>query len=183
MYWQCCCNDEIATSKLQLLHEVAPTLRQLCKQLKICAIHGHMVKFPQLYLKIVEKFIHDIIFIWCAGSTLWLQVQLIFPFHTVLQMFSMFLVSKDLRISKLMSYSLVDWKMSFPSLDFWSILTFFFDEDSENQWTGFYMIGASVMKELKTTTFKESFVINHRHNKSRVKFPNWKRFNNKLVPS
>ena len=123
--WQCCCNYEIATSKLQLHHEVAPTLRQLCKQLKIWAIHGHMVKFPQLYLKIVEKFIHDIIFIWYAGSTLWLQVQLIFPFHTVLQIFSMFLVSKVLGISKLMSYSLVDWKMSFPSLDFWSILTLF----------------------------------------------------------
>ena len=87
---------------------------------------------------------------------------------------------KDIKIDELQSCGL---KNEFPLFRFLEYFNLFFDEDSENQWTGFYMIGASVMKELKTTTFKESFVINHRHNKSRVKFSNWKRFNNELVPS
>ena len=76
---------------------------------------------------------------------------------------------KDIKIDELQSCGL---KNEFPLFRFLEYFNLFFDEDSENQWTGFYMIGASVMKELKTTTFKESFVINHRHNKSRVKFSN-----------
>ena len=50
--------------------DVASTLRQLCKERKIWTIHGHMVTFPNFYLKAAEKFINDITFIWYTGPIL-----------------------------------------------------------------------------------------------------------------
>ena len=68
---RCNCNFKFLTSSRRWYYDVATTLRQLYKERKRKIIHGHMVTFPQSYLKIVKNFINDMTFVWYAGLILW----------------------------------------------------------------------------------------------------------------
>ena len=63
-------NLKFKTSIRRRYYEVVPTLRQLCKEHQMWAIHDHIVTFPQACLKVVEKFNNPTKFVWYAGSIL-----------------------------------------------------------------------------------------------------------------
>ena len=65
------CNVKFITSSRRWYYDVETTLRQLYKERKRQIIHGHMLTFPQSYLKIVKNFINDMTFVWYAGLILW----------------------------------------------------------------------------------------------------------------
>ena len=70
-------NVVITTSFRRWYYDVASTLRQLCEEHKMWAIHGQMVTFLQTCLKVVKKFNKDMAFLWYAATIFWHQTQFV----------------------------------------------------------------------------------------------------------
>ena len=73
--------DVIFTRSRRLYYDVAPTLRQLCKERQMWTVHSRTLAFPQLCCNIIKKICNNAAFVWYAGSILWHQIRNIKMIH------------------------------------------------------------------------------------------------------
>lgn len=63
---RCNRNVKFATFFRRWYYDIAPRLCQRSGEHQMWTIHGHMVTFPQPYLKVVKKLNNNMIFVWYA---------------------------------------------------------------------------------------------------------------------